>query len=320
MTFCFSRKVPLKFGVLLAPHAGRKLAPGLDAVLDGASEGRAVARVEVVVGVQRARHDVLAGELDLRARDRRSGRVGVRVLAVPLQRPAPVAPVGRVAVVGRPADEVALWAAGRAAVRRERIPHRVARLVVGEVQEVQEAVALDRRDDRAVLRALGRRHASRDADAQRPARRVDHRARDVRAGRALRVGRNRQQLDCVLRGAAGHVAPPARIGAGAVPHVVDRVGRLHARAVGPVGVVLVEVEDVVVDACLRRGQGLLAADVLARLPGIAVDRGERRDAQQARDEHDPHHGHEGEAGLGGAARAHWHFGPFPGSMGSAVRK
>ncbi len=32
------------------------------------------------------------------------------------------------------------------------------------------------------------------------------------------------------------------------------------------------------------------------------------------------HGHEGEAGLGGAARAHWHFGPFPGSMGSAVRK
>jgi hypothetical protein len=149
---------------------------------------------ELVVGVKRSGRNVAGDEVDVGAVDIQRLPVVRRLLVftVVLLQLAPA--VGVVAVIAvavghRPfRDRLAVVVVRVALADLDVVEQRAARLLVGEVDEVQQAAALEVRDDRALHAA--RESTARRADPERARRRVDHRRLGlVGVARARAVGR-----------------------------------------------------------------------------------------------------------------------------------
>ncbi len=257
--------------------------------------GRA-ADEDAVVRVEGTVHRVLRDEVDLRAPRR---PVLARLNAVQ-RRPC--------LVVGVPVGQ------------------RVQGLAVGEVEVVEEGLAPQRGHDAALLRlslalpgcAPGRSRGSGtcpcSASIIEPGTFSTH---SSCAG--VGAGLDREQLHRVVGLVARDLPPEARVGAGAGPLVVHRVLRCRGNvgAVGVVAAVLRQAVQVVADAGLRGGVGLLRVVVLLAQADVRVHRGEA-----GRHEHPAHHQHAHQRERGEAlltAVDQTHCGPSCTSVGSEIR-
>ncbi len=108
----------------------------------------------------------------------------------------------------------------------------------------------------------------------------------------------REQLDGVLPGGARQGAPDPRVGAGAVPDLVDERRAGDGRALRPQIEVVLQAEEVVLQAGLGGAVGELAVLVAPGLRRVGLDGHDDTGRQHAQDEHERHHRGQGDAALG----------------------